>query len=130
MSNSIITAVVTAFYDKTTRMPKKDVNGKTTVLLNVLSGNLPTNAGVISGTIAESAGLNIGGTYTLLVAQGKERVVDGETRASYRYTVLADTATAIAAEAAKQVFANYGGYGGSSGIKLPAPTSEPATGMV
>lgn len=63
--NAIIIASVNKFNQGTT-----DKNGKEPVMLNVLAGKCP-NRNVISGTIAESLGIEVGKTYMFQVREGK-----------------------------------------------------------
>jgi hypothetical protein len=47
-----------------------DKNGKLPVILNVVAGRFP-NRNVLSGTVAESTGLEVGKTYLLSVREGE-----------------------------------------------------------
>lgn len=47
-----------------------DKNGKTPVILNIVAGKCP-NRNVLSGTIAETAGLEVGKTYLLSIREGE-----------------------------------------------------------
>lgn len=48
-----------------TKNNKTDKNGKTPVLFSVFAGSIPSRSVVISGTIAERAGIKVGETHLL-----------------------------------------------------------------
>jgi hypothetical protein len=59
MFNSIIVATVNKFNNG-----EEDKNGKLPVILNVVAGKCP-NRNVLSGTVAENAGFEVGETYLI-----------------------------------------------------------------
>lgn len=73
MSNfsGMIIASVNAFTNGT-----PDKNGKAPVILNVVAGKCP-NRHVISGTVAENMGIEVGNTYLFNVREGAEDATYG-----------------------------------------------------
>lgn len=63
MFNSIIIASVNAYTQGT-----PDKNGKAPIILNIVSGECP-NRNVLSGTVAESLGIETGKTYMFSVRE-------------------------------------------------------------
>jgi len=68
MLNSKFVATVNTFSGSTERPAKQDRNGKDPIILSVISGKAP-NRTVLSGTVAERAGLEVGKTYLIQVRE-------------------------------------------------------------
>lgn len=79
MYNSLIVAGVNDFTKGTA-----DKNGKSPVILNVVAGTCP-NRIVISGTVAERAGIQVGKTYLL---QCRETKSDAKYGRQFNYSVM------------------------------------------
>ena len=58
---------VNEFQGSTARPATSDKNGQFPVILNAHNGTLPANARVLSGTVAQRAGLEIGKNYAVKV---------------------------------------------------------------
>lgn len=71
MFNGLIIASVNPF-----TQGALDKNGKQPVILNVVAGKCP-NRNVLSGTVAERAGLETGKTYLISCREGEEDVTYG-----------------------------------------------------
>jgi hypothetical protein len=67
-----------------------DKNGQFPVILSAHNGTLPSNARVISGTVADRAGLEIGKNYAVKVVLTGVDPIYGE---QYRYEVAGEVST-------------------------------------
>ena len=66
-----------------------DKNGLPNVYLTAIAGQIPSTAQVVSGTVAERAGLKIGGTFLVMVSEGKE---DAQYGRQFNHTVIGEVA--------------------------------------
>jgi hypothetical protein len=110
----VLTVAVSVFQGSTTRPAKADKNGMLPVILTALSGSLPNDAKVLSGTIADRAGLTVGSVCTIAITTGEQREYEGSMRNTYNYLKLADTGSAIATAEANKI------VGGSSPSAIKA----------
>jgi hypothetical protein len=85
MLNERIVVTVTKFNGTTT----SDVNGKLPVMLQLIAGTMP-NRNVLSGTVAETAGFQVGRTYLATV---REAGIDKLFGADYTFTVVQELKT-------------------------------------
>ena len=79
--NGMIVASVNSF-----TKGENDKNGKAPVILNVIGGTCP-NRNVLSGTVAENIGLEVGKTYLLSVREGE---VDATYGRQFVYSKLSE----------------------------------------
>lgn len=95
--NGMIVASVNAFSKegKTT-----DKNSKQNVILNIVAGKCP-NRNVISGTVAENIGIEIGKTYLLSITEGQE---DPQYGRQFVYNKLKELTAMEIVTAAKEMY--------------------------
>ena len=84
--NEIVVVVCSAFQKPGSLADK---NGIENVFLTVVAGKIPNQAIVVSGTVAEKAGLTIGSTKLVMVNERDEDPVYGR---QFSHTVLGDVA--------------------------------------
>lgn len=68
--NTLFVGTVRSFSGSTENPATPDKNGKMPVILNVVAGTAP-NTRVLSGTVAERAGLHIGKSYLINSTEGQ-----------------------------------------------------------
>ena len=94
--NGLIIASVNAFNGKTI---KADKNGLAPVILNIVAGKCP-NRTVISGTVADSMGIEVGHTYLLSVTEGNE---DPQYGRQFVYNKLKEVSAMEIVQSAKEM---------------------------
>lgn len=81
---------VNSFQGSANRPAVADKNGFAPVLLSAHNGNLPTNGRVISGTVAQRSGLEVGKNYAVKVTLTK---IDEQYGEQYQYEVIGELST-------------------------------------
>ena len=92
--NGMIVASVNAF-----TKGEADKNGKNPVILNVIAGKCP-NRNVLSGTVAENIGLELGKTYLMSVREGEPDATYGR---QFVYSKLSELKGVEIIQTAKEV---------------------------
>lgn len=94
MLNELIIAGVNNFTSG-----KTDKNGKSPVVLNVVAGTFP-NRNVLSGTVAESLGIQVGKSYIFSVREVEESAEYGR---QFVYTVVSEISGLDLIKASKEL---------------------------
>lgn len=81
---------VNQFNGSKDRPATTDINGFAPVILVSHNGVLPTNARVISGTVAQRAGLVVGNNYAITVTMTH---IDDQYGEQYQYDVIGEVST-------------------------------------
>lgn len=81
---------VNQFSGSTNRPATADKNGFAPVLLSAHNGTLPSNARVISGTVANRAGMEVGKNYAVKVTLTG---IDNQYGEQYQYEVVGELTT-------------------------------------
>lgn len=84
MFNEIVAVVVSAFNKLDSLLDK---NGKQNVFLTPVAGKIPNQAMVITGTVAEKAGIEIGKTLLIMIG---EKDPDPKHGRQFNHTVLGE----------------------------------------
>lgn len=92
--NGMIVASVNAF-----TKGEADKNGKNPVILNVIAGKCP-NRNVLSGTVAENIGIELGKTYLMSVREGEPDATYGR---QFVYSKLSELKGVEIIQTAKEV---------------------------
>lgn len=87
MLNEIVAVVVSPFARKG---KEADKNGLTNVYLTAVAGKIPNQAQVISGTVAEKAGLVIGKTLLVMIDEKPAVMYEGVLTRQFNHTVLGE----------------------------------------
>jgi hypothetical protein len=96
MFTGLIIASINTFNSKEA---KADKNGLAPVILNIVAGKCP-NRNVISGTIADSMGIEVGHTYLLSVTEGNE---DPQYGRQFVYNKLKEVSAMEIVQAAREM---------------------------
>jgi hypothetical protein len=112
---------VNQFSGSANRPATADKNGFAPILLSAHNGTLPTNARVISGTVAHRAGLEVGKNYAVKVTLTG---VDAEYGDQFQYEVVGELTTMEVITKLKEF--GQGVVQRAAGVGTPTPESVPA----